>query len=107
MQTAPELAVNMVNALGKRIVQLEQQTTEVTTSSVESRLANYLLETSAGLNEDVFTLPLKKKDIAIYLGTTPETISRKLTSLANQNLIEKISSNKFKILNADQLMMID
>ncbi len=107
MQTAPELAVNMVNALGRRIVQLEQQTTEVTTSSVESRLANYLLETSAGLNEEVFTLPLKKKDIATYLGTTPETISRKLTSLTEQGLIQKITNNKFKILDADRLMMID
>jgi len=107
MQTAPELAVNMVNALGRRIVQLEQQTTEVTTSSVESRLAGYLLETSAGLNEDVFTLPLKKKDIATYLGTTPETISRKLTSLTEQGMVQKITNNKFKILDADRMMMID
>lgn len=107
MQETPEMAVNMVNALGRRIAQLEQQTTEVTTSSVESRLANYLLETSAGLNEEVFTLPLKKKDIATYLGTTPETISRKLTSLNEQGMIEKISNNKFKILDADRLMMID
>lgn len=107
MKETPELAVNMVNALGRRIGQLEQQTTEVTTASVESRLANYLLETSAGLDDDVFTLPLKKKDIATYLGTTPETISRKLTSLAKQGMIEKITNNKFKILDADRLMMID
>ncbi|MDT6952845.1 Crp/Fnr family transcriptional regulator [Companilactobacillus alimentarius] len=107
MQESPALAVNMVNALGRRIVQLEQQTAEVTTSSVESRLANYLLETSAGLDEEVFTLPLKKKDIATYLGTTPETISRKLTLLVKQGMIEKISNNKFKILDEDRLMMID
>ncbi|WP_195701595.1 Crp/Fnr family transcriptional regulator [Companilactobacillus futsaii] len=107
MQKTPEMAVNMVNALGKRIAQLEQQTTEVTTASVESRLANYLLETSAGLNQEVFKLPLKKKDIATYLGTTPETISRKLTSLTKQGMIEKISNNEFKILDADRLMMID
>ena len=107
MQQTPEMAVNMVNALGKRIAQLEQQTTEVTTASVESRLANYLLETSAGLDQEVFKLPLKKKDIATYLGTTPETISRKLTSLTKQGMIEKISNNEFKILDADRLMMID
>lgn len=107
MQTTPELAVNMVNALGRRVAQLEQQNTEVTTASVESRLASYLLETHAGLNEDIFSLPLKKKDIATYLGTTPETISRKLTSLAKQGMIQKISNNQFKILDADRLMMID
>lgn len=107
MQETPELAVNMVNALGRRVSQLEQQNTEVTTASVESRLASYLLETSAGLNRDVFELPLKKKDIATYLGTTPETISRKLTSLSKAKMIEKISNNKFKILDADRLMLID
>jgi len=107
MQQTPELAVNMVNALGRRVGQLEQQTTEVTPASVESRLANYLLETSAGLDEAVFTLPLKKKDIATYLGTTPETISRKLTSLEKQGMIEKVTNNKFKILDEDKMMMID
>ena len=107
MQSTPELAVNMVNALGRRVAQLEQQNTEVTTASVESRLASYLLETSAGLDQEVFTLPLKKKDIATYLGTTPETISRKLTSLVDQGMIEKVTNNKFKILDEDRLMMID
>jgi cAMP-binding proteins - catabolite gene activator and regulatory subunit of cAMP-dependent protein kinases len=97
----------MVNAFGKRIVKLEQQNTEVTTYSVESRLANYLLETSAGLKSEAFTLPLKKKDIATYLGTTPETISRKLSTLEKQGLITKLSSSKIKILDANGLALVD
>ncbi|AKP67502.1 Crp/Fnr family transcriptional regulator [Companilactobacillus ginsenosidimutans] len=105
MKTSPELAVNMVNAFGQRITQLEQQNTEVTTASVESRLANYLLETSAGLDEERFTLPLKKKDIATYLGTTPETISRKLTKMADDNLLEN-KGLKVKILDSDGLAML-
>jgi cAMP-binding proteins - catabolite gene activator and regulatory subunit of cAMP-dependent protein kinases len=107
MQTTPDLAINMVNAFGKRIVKLEQQNTEVTTYSVESRLANYLLETSAGLKSEAFTLPLKKKDIATYLGTTPETISRKLSTLEKQGLITKLSSSKIKILDANGLALVD
>lgn len=107
MKSSPELAVNMVNAFGQRIVQLEQQTTEAATSSVESRLASYLLETSAGLKQEEFELPLKKKDIATYLGTTPETISRKLSSLAKDELIEKKSNTLIKILDADGLAMVE
>ncbi|APX71711.1 Crp/Fnr family transcriptional regulator [Companilactobacillus allii] len=107
MKTSPELAVNMVNAFGQRIVQLEQQTTEAATSSIESRLASYLLETSAGLKKEQFELPLKKKDIATYLGTTPETISRKLSSLAKDELIEKKSNTLIKILDADGLAMVE
>ncbi|MQS44644.1 Crp/Fnr family transcriptional regulator [Lactobacillus salsicarnum] len=105
MKSSPELAVNMVNAFGQRITQLEQQTTEVTTASVESRLANYLLETSAGLDDARFTLPLKKKDIATYLGTTPETISRKLTKMASDNLLEN-KGLQVKILDSDGLAML-
>ncbi|WP_300558146.1 Crp/Fnr family transcriptional regulator [Companilactobacillus sp.] len=105
MVNSPELAINLVNAFGQRITQLEQQNTEVTTSNVESRLANYLLETSAGLNQTSFTLPLKKKDIATYLGTTPETISRKLTKLASDNLLEN-KGLKVKILDSDGLSML-
>lgn len=105
MKSSPELAVNLVNAFGQRIISLEQQNTEVTTASVESRLANYLLETSAGLNEARFTLPLKKKDIATYLGTTPETISRKLTKMADEQLLEN-KGLKVNIIDADGLSML-
>ncbi|WP_125769852.1 Crp/Fnr family transcriptional regulator [Companilactobacillus furfuricola] len=105
MASSPKLAVNMVNAFGQRITQLEAQNTEVTTSSVESRLANYLLETSAGLKEDSFKLPLKKKDIATYLGTTPETISRKLTKMSEAQLLEN-KGLKVKIIDPDGLSML-
>jgi CRP/FNR family transcriptional regulator len=63
------------------------------------------LETSAGLNQTSFTLPLKKKDIATYLGTTPETISRKLTKLASDNLLEN-KGLRVKILDSDGLSML-
>jgi CRP/FNR family transcriptional regulator len=105
MQSSPELAVNMVNAFGQRITKLEQQNTEVTTANVESRLANYLLETSAGLNQANFTLPLKKKDIATYLGTTPETISRKLTQMSDNELLENKGSH-IKIIDFDGLSLL-
>ena len=105
MQTSPKLAVNMVNAFGQRITQLETQNTEVTTASVESRLANYLLETSAGLDEKRFTLPLKKKDIATYLGTTPETISRKLSKMSADNLLEN-KGLTVRILDPDGLSLL-
>lgn len=107
MKSSPDLALNMMNAFGKRLVKMEQQTTESAVSSVEGRLANYLLETGAGLKQDQFELPLKKKDVATYLGTTPETISRKLKSLDNQGLIEKKSNTEIKILDADGLAMVE
>ena len=46
---------------------------------VEERLAHYLLQISA--NQSSITLFMKMKDLALYLGTTPETLSRKLKYL--------------------------
>lgn len=44
-----------------------------------------------------FTLPMKLKDLATYLGTTPETISRKIQVLERQGLIRH-SVRKIQIL---------
>jgi CRP/FNR family transcriptional regulator len=49
------------------------------------------------VNKNSFTLPLKMKDLALYLGTTPETLSRKFV------LLEKQGSLKRKIRHIDLL----
>ncbi|MDD7007204.1 MAG: helix-turn-helix domain-containing protein, partial [Lactobacillus johnsonii] len=36
-----------------------------------------------------FTLPLKMKDLALYLGTTPETLSRKFALLEKQGQLKR------------------
>lgn len=49
---------------------------------------------------------MNKKDIASYLGTTPETISRKLADLEDAGYIKQISNKKIKILDLDGLLLI-
>lgn len=51
-------------------------------------------------------LPTNKKDMASYLGTTPETISKKLADLKEAGYIKQISNKKVKILNLDGLLLI-
>lgn len=107
LQRAPQLALNMVNAFGERINRLERQTTAVTTTSVEGRLADYLVETAASFDSTAqFTLPMPKKDIAVYLGTTPETISRKLKLFEDAGLLERFAGNQVRITDVDQLALI-
>jgi len=62
------------------------------------------MEKGAG-NSPVITLPMAKKDLASYLGTTPETISRKFTELEKQGLIEQLPKRKIKINDLDQLLL--
>lgn len=106
LQRSPQLALNILNAFGQRLASVTEQTTRTTTASIEERLAMYLLET-AGKNTADFTLPLKKKDIASYLGTTPETISRKFRDFADAGLIKKLAVNRFQILDPDQLALVE
>ena len=55
---------------------------------------------------DVITLPMSKKDLASYLGTTPETISRKLLEFEDAGLIKQLSNKSIKIIDVDGLLLI-
>lgn len=105
MQQYPSISINVLNVFGKRLSQLERQTTRATTESVEARLANYLTETAAALKTNTFKLPLKKKDLATFLGTTPESISRKLALFEQQALITQKPGKIIQINDADQLLL--
>lgn len=107
MRQYPSISINVLNVFGKRLSQLERQTTSTATESVEARLATYLTETAASLKTDTFKLPLKKKDLATFLGTTPETISRKLTKFEQHGLITQTTGKMVKINDADQLLLTE
>ncbi|WDF82917.1 Crp/Fnr family transcriptional regulator [Lacticaseibacillus pabuli] len=105
LQAQPALALNVLNALGQRVVSLETQAAAVTASSVGERLANYLVETAATLGGDVFTLPLRKKDLAAYLGTSPETVSRRLRTFEDAGYLTQPRRGQIKLLDADGLLL--
>lgn len=107
LQASQSVALNMLNALGTRVAALESQAAATLTTSVGERLANYLVDTSSELGETTFKLPLAKKDLAAYLGTSPETISRKLTQFSNQHLISQSGRGTVEILDTDGLMLIE
>jgi CRP-like cAMP-binding protein len=73
---------------------------------VETRIALYLLECmeNQGTGMEI-TLPMTRKDLASYLGTTPETISRKLAELETLGYIRQMTSRKIQILDMDGLMI--
>lgn len=56
--------------------------------SAFERIAAFLCRMSDRLGADTFELPMSRSDVADHLGLTVESISRTLTSLAHEGMIE-------------------
>ncbi|GEK90321.1 CRP/FNR family transcriptional regulator, anaerobic regulatory protein [Alkalibacterium putridalgicola] len=103
----PSISLKILQELSARVDQSETQAARFTTESTEQRLALYLADLlGPGSESNIVTLPLTKKDLASYIGTTPETVSRKLKELEELNLIKRLSSSKIKILDEDNLIFL-
>lgn len=103
----PAISLKLLGEMSQRLERSERQTAQVAVESVITRLVLFLaenVEPEMG-NSPTITLPMAKKDIASYLGTTPETISRKLGELENEGLIQQLSGKRIKIQDLDDLLL--
>ena len=81
------------------------QATSFATENVDTRIALYLAELTEESKSMDITLPMARKDLASYLGTTPETISRKFSSFEDAGWIEQKGQRKIQILDLDALLL--
>lgn len=89
----PEVAWEMLKSFAARMRDLSLQLEGITLREVTTRLARYLLSevTAAGSENDPqpkLTLPLAKSNLASYLGTVQETLSRTLARLSRDKIID-------------------
>ncbi len=73
----------------------------------DQRLAGWLLEFSEaqrrrGLKPYEFRLPMRRRDLALYLGLATETLSRAFTRLRNRGLVA-VNNYEIRILDAEGL----
>ena len=103
----PSISLKVLSEFSHRLEQSEKQTTRFATERVETRIALFLIEClDRDSKSQIVELPMSKRDLASYLGTTPESISRKLTEIEEVGLIEQISNKKIKILDLDGLLNV-
>ncbi|BCN31810.1 Crp/Fnr family transcriptional regulator [Anaeromicropila herbilytica] len=103
----PSISLKLLSEFSNRLGEAEKQTTRFATEKVDTRIALYLaecLEDSKHSSE--FVLPMTKKNLASYLGTTPETISRKFYEFEDAGLIKQIAHNRIEILDLEELLLI-
>lgn len=102
----PTISLKILSEFSNRLETSEKQTTRFATEKVETRLALYLTECLEGEEGSTeLVLPMSKKDLASYLGTSPETISRKLTDLENDGYIKQNEGRRIQILDLDGLLL--
>jgi len=102
----PEISMKILASMSDRLQQSERQTASVATEPVVNRII-YYLESLAGddFEEEVtVALPMTRKDLSSYLGTTPETLSRKFKELENKALIEQRPKNEIYIPDMEDLL---
>ncbi|RBP63353.1 CRP/FNR family transcriptional regulator [Alkalibaculum bacchi] len=100
------ISLKLLSEFSRRLEDSEKQTTRISTEKVDTRIAQFLIECVEDQQEGTeFPLPMSKKDLASYLGTTPETISRKLTEFEELGYIKQ-TRRKIKILDAESLLLV-
>lgn len=107
----PEIAMKILKYLSERLQSLEALLKDLSTEDIESRLKSMILRlaekdgvnTEKGVEVDIY---LSREDIANYLGTTRESISRKLHKLVDEGIIEFISNKHIVIKNIERLREI-
>ena len=97
----PKLAHQLLIQLGRQLGAAQAQLTAVGSQSADQRLAMFLLAIADHNNSasgDEFDLPMRRGDMADFLGLRLETVSRKMSDFQRREWIRMTSLYRCKIL---------
>lgn len=102
-----KICIKMVSGFAKRLRHLNQHIEELTLKDVTKRVAGFILKEkkttgkkSNGLQ--FVSLQISKNDLAAYLGTIPETLSRTLKKLQDEGMIN-VDGKNIEIVDSERL----
>lgn len=100
----PDIGLKIMEELCRRLEQLEDTIENMGTRNVETRVNAVLLEFAKRYGKDtpkgfMIDLPLSREGIANYIGVARETVSRKMTFLQDEGIIEMVGNKKVIIHN--------
>jgi CRP/FNR family transcriptional regulator, dissimilatory nitrate respiration regulator len=98
-----KICIKMVSGFAKRLRHMNHHIEELTLKDVTKRVAGFILgEQKKDIAQDVISLNISKNDLAAYLGTIPETLSRTLKKLQDEDMIT-VDGKVIKICDMDRL----
>ena len=98
----PTLSLELLKLNAKKYLAAEHQAAFLALDDIETRLAHYLLNLAAASDYSTFKIPMKLKELANYIGTSPETISRKIKYFEEIKVISR-EGRMIKILDKEKL----
>lgn len=102
VKKTPDISLKILESLHDRLVSLENLVQTLSTKDIEVRIASILrgFARDFGTEEPegiVINLPLSREEMANYIGVTRETMSRKLTAMEEEGVIDLIGNKKIII----------
>jgi CRP/FNR family transcriptional regulator, anaerobic regulatory protein len=103
----PEVGGVMLRTLAEKLRAAERMLAARALADVGARVAAYLLELPATIEDGRATvvLPMAKKDVAALLDTSPETLSRRLASFERKGLV-RVRGAEVEIIDPDGLDLV-
>jgi len=98
----PEIAIKFLEAFAERMQETEEMVEKMGIYDIEQRIVKTLLYDVPSKNNEIH-LPFSKADFASIIGTTRETLSRKLTKFQKNGWIKLKGQRHITILNYDAL----
>lgn len=100
----PDIALKVMEELCQRLDRLEHTVETMGTGTVEARVSSVLLEFADKYGKAhpkgiMIELPLSREGIAHYIGLTRETVSRKMSMLQDEGILEMLGNKKVLLLD--------
>lgn len=102
----PAISLHVLAELARRLGKSEQQSISIATDPVETRIGLYLADLVEQFGSTEVKLPMTRKDLASFLGTTPESISRRLAEFEGSGWIQQSGQRGIRILDLDALLLL-
>lgn len=106
----PSLQKQLLKLISREISQDHKMLLLLAKKNSDQRVATFLLSLSGrfklrGLSSNSFILSMSRQDIANYLGLAVETVSRILTKLSEDKIVD-VTRRSIEIVNHDRLLEI-
>ncbi len=100
-------ARELIEMLDHARIEAEAHAAILAHGGAEERVASFLLRVSERLGACLIDLPMSRADIADYLGLTIETVSRTVTQLERNGVINLFSARRVELRRPDELARLE